>query len=234
MQDLTRQGPAVDARLFLKFGFQFRRKADVGRLIKCCHFISPCYDIDIILHHNATRCHPMIKPEYLKECLEYNPETGDIIWKTRPRHHFSDHRAWKTWNSRWSGHQAGAITEYGYRRISINWRLYLAHRIAWAIMTGSFPEKEVDHIDHNRCNNSWDNLREVTRGENSKNQTISTKNSSGLTGVSWSKQKTKWRAVVCTKTKAFFKNFDSFDDAAQAVLAARKERNFHDNHGKTL
>ena len=60
MQDLTRQGPAVDARLLLKFGLQFRREADVGRLIKCCHFMSPCYDSDIILHHNAGRCHLMI------------------------------------------------------------------------------------------------------------------------------------------------------------------------------
>lgn len=176
----------------------------------------------------------MVDKDYLCECLEYNPETGDMIWKERPLHHFFNAHSWKAWNKKYAKRIAGTIDYQGYRRIGLLGRIHQAHRMAWAIMTGSFPDAEIDHIDHDRNNNKWNNLRAVTGGENQRNQTIYKNNTSGVTGVCWHKQSKKWQAQVQTNTGIFAKRFQSFNDATQAVLKARKSFNFHENHGKSL
>ena len=174
----------------------------------------------------------MTEQDYLRQCFEYNPETGDFIWRDRPRDHFITDRAWKIWNGRFARQIAGTSTQQGYKQICLDKHVHYAHRMAWVVMTGDLPEQEIDHVDHNRGNNAWANLRAVTRGENCKNQTISKKNSSGITGVSWSTTNKSWRADVQTKHGRFAKHFGSFDEAAQAVLATRQERSFHENHGE--
>lgn len=52
--------------------------------------------------------------------------------------------------------------------------------------------KEVDHINHNTLDNRKENLRICTRAENMWNSRIPSTNTSGLKGVSWSKQRNKW------------------------------------------
>lgn len=44
---------------------------------------------------------------YLKECVNYNPETGLFTWLNRPLEHFKSLRACNAWNSRYSGLVAG-------------------------------------------------------------------------------------------------------------------------------
>ena len=97
-------------------------------------------------------------------------------------------------------------------------------------MTGDLPE-EIDHIDHDRANNKWSNLRAVTRYENCRNQKISKKNTSGFTGVSWSKANNKWRAEVGLRKGRVVMNFDSIEDAVKAVDSVRLNTGFHKNHG---
>lgn len=45
-------------------------------------------------------------------------------------------------------------------------RRFMAHQIAWALMTGSFPKAGLDHIDGDRANNRWLNLREADPTQN--------------------------------------------------------------------
>lgn len=45
-------------------------------------------------------------------------------------------------------------------------RRFVAHQIAWALMTGSFPKAGLDHIDGDRANNRWLNLREADPTQN--------------------------------------------------------------------
>lgn len=99
----------------------------------------------------------------LRQILDYNPETGSLAWKPRP-----DDRRFTT---RYGGKEAFTSVEpkSGYRRGRIDSVTYLAHRIIWKIVTGVEPET-IDHIDGDRTNNKFANLRSVPFGVNSLNR----------------------------------------------------------------
>jgi hypothetical protein len=104
-------------------------------------------------------------PEYLRECLDYNPASGEIRWRVRPRGHFKTDARWRQFNTRFAGKIAGAAWD-GYRKISIDGRLNYAHRIIWAMQTDAWPIDDIDHINRNRSDNVWSNLRAATRQQN--------------------------------------------------------------------
>ncbi len=145
-----------------------------------------------------------ITQEELKRNLHYNPEAGLFKWK------ISNNRRIKI------GDIAGTKT-HGYIIIRINKKNYYSHRLAWLYMEGYFPENDTDHIDRNKSNNSWDNLRHVSKSCNSRNCKISKNNKSGVTGVSWYKNYKKWHGQIMINKKiiklGYYKNKDD------AVLA---------------
>ena len=129
----------------------------------------------------------MIKKEEVVRLLDYDPVTG--IFK------------WKVWRQEVkAGVEAGCVgvTRQGksYRTITINGRSYHAHRLAWLIIAGEFPENDIDHISGDGLDNRAVNLRAVTRKENGKNQRRHITNSSGVTGVYWYKASSKWCARI--------------------------------------
>jgi len=54
---------------------------------------------------------------------------------------------------------------------------------------------EVDHIDHNGLNNHSNNLRKASHAQNSRNKRPR-KKTSRFKGVSWHKDRRKWRATI--------------------------------------
>ena len=103
----------------------------------------------------------MLTQERLKQLLYYDPVTGIFTWR---KNHSSMARA---------GNIAGYVakkehTKYIYIRVDN--KLYLAHRLAFLYQTGKFPAKQVDHIDQNRTNNSWNNLRPASHTDNQRNR----------------------------------------------------------------
>lgn len=98
----------------------------------------------------------MLTQNELKEILDYNPETGEFIWKIRKQK--IKH-----------GSIAGTINAYGYRQIAINGRIYRAHRLAWLYVYGYLPTKLIDHKNRNRSDNKIANLREANKSENAQN-----------------------------------------------------------------
>lgn len=156
----------------------------------------------------------------LKKLLDYNPKTGDFIWKVR---YCSPIRV---------GAVAGCVTDRGYIRINVLGTTYLAHRLAWLYVYGVFPSRQIDHINQQRHDNRIENLREATARENRKNTTLQKNNTSGHVGVSWHAKAEKWRAYLKVKGKQ--KNLGLFAKKSDAI-AARKEAStkfgFHDNHG---
>lgn len=118
--------------------------------------------------------------DFFNERYRYDPETGHL-------HHRRDT------NARGGRKRAGDIAGsydpktnriiIGVQRDSKH-RTYRAHRVAWLLMTGEWPEREIDHADTNAANNKWSNLRLATRGQNQCNLPVSTRNRLGLKGVS--------------------------------------------------
>jgi hypothetical protein len=105
-------------------------------------------------------------------------------------------------------------------------------------MNGSFPDGEVDHENQYRDDNRWSNIRQiVTHNENSKNKSISKRNSSGFNGVTWDGDRKKWRAHIGIKINGINKNLNlgryrTFFAACYARHQANMKHGFHKNHGK--
>lgn len=156
----------------------------------------------------------------VRRVLSYDPATGEFRWNVR-----SDRDA--SWNARFSDEIAGAVLTNGYRYINFNKKLHLAHRIAWLWMTGAQPEVQIDHINGDRADNRWSNLRAATQKQNSANQGLRTNNRSGVKGVSWESRSKKWRADITIGGKQIvLGRFRTIEDAAAARRAAET-----DHHG---
>jgi hypothetical protein len=158
--------------------------------------------------------------KYLKECLDYNPETGIFKWKERPTHHFKDNKRQKAlsvckmWNTCHFNTIAGHKEKDNYISIVINGKGYRSHRLAFLYMEGYMPENMVDHIDQNPSNNKWNNLREVSNRCNQQNCKLNTMNTSGVTGVNWVKSSNKWKSVIMINGKTkYLGMYDDFDIA---------------------
>jgi len=156
----------------------------------------------------------------IKDFLQYNPETGVFVWTKRMG---------ATVNV---GDVAGCLHKSGYIRININGKLYSAHRIAFLYMDGSMPDECVDHINHDRSDNRWLNLRRATYSENGKNQNISILNTSGFTGVHFNKYANKWQARIMSGDKRItLGSFTNKEDAISSIQAERVKHDYHQNHG---
>jgi len=159
--------------------------------------------------------------EELKRRLSYDPETGIFLWILPIAHNVK------------AGDVAGWPAERGYWRIMLDGNGYGAHRLAFLYMTGEFPVNVVDHIDGCTSNNRWSNLRAVSHIENCRNQRIPKNNTSGVLGVSWHKQCSKWVVRIMVDGKK--KHVGLFTDIADAIRArtsAERQYGYHENHGR--
>jgi len=81
----------------------------------------------------------------------------------------------------------------------------------------------VDHKDRNKLNNIKENLREANGSENQMNKGIRSNNTSGKVGVHWSKDNSKWCAMICVKGNHInLGYFDLFEDAVKVRIGAEK------------
>ena len=172
--------------------------------------------------------------EQIKQVLDYNQETGVFIWKPRPVNMFKasvwQNRNCKIWNTRFANTPAGCSSDGRYITIRINEHQYWAHRLAYIYVHGGLPDREIDHINRNGCDNRIVNLRCVNRVFNQRNVKITTKNSSGVVGVSFDKQKSKWQVLISASGKhVFVGRFIDFDDAVKARYEAEKKYGFTDS-----
>lgn len=184
-------------------------------------------------HNTITR--PVPPVEYLRECLDYRPETGALVWLGRPPGHFSSPASHFRFMSRWAGKPAGSYTASGYLSIRLGGTLYMAHRLAWALYYGAAPEVSLalDHINGRKDDNRIANLREVTHAVNGLGAVKNSKNTSGHNGVSWASKQRKWCAQVGFQGKV--RNLGYYDDIADAIAARKRadaELGFSAYHGQ--
>jgi hypothetical protein len=155
----------------------------------------------------------MITQARLKEVLSYCPDNG-------------------IFTKRITGKAFGNSHNRGYLKGYVDGATYLLHRLAFLYVTGSFPNDQVDHINQDKKDNRWANLRDVSHSENHKNMPMQSNNSSGVTGVHYAKNKGTWVAYIKVNNKR--KHLGSFlekGEAVQARCSAMQDHNFHVNHG---
>ena len=106
----------------------------------------------------------------------------------------------------------------GYIRIQIGGKNYRAHRLIMEVFEGP-SEQEVDHIDRNKSNNNFQNLRYCSRTENNLNKDCC-ENAKG-----YYRDKNKWKAQISIDSKQkHLGYFDNEHEAHQAFLEAKALR----------
>lgn len=172
----------------------------------------------------------------LKRLLDYNPENGKLYWKARSINLFLHckfpRNKQRIWNSRYAGKEAFTKNLNGSKCGRIFKEAYFSHRIIWVICHGKSPKLEIDHINGNSNDNRITNLRDVSHSINLRNQRLHKKNTSGVSGVQWSKSTNKWSAGVIVDNKTFnFGLFTNKDEAAAVVKEFRRKNVFTERHG---
>lgn len=89
-------------------------------------------------------------PEVKRDGFTYFPETGRFVGKR--------------------GRTVGHTSPNGYIMVGAYGRPQYAHRLAVYIMAGEWPPEDVDHINGDRADNRWENLRLVSRSQNLMNK----------------------------------------------------------------
>ena len=154
----------------------------------------------------------VLNSKRLRELLTYHPEKGFFTWNIGR-------------SGKLSGDIAGGSHSEGYVHISVDGKLYLAHRLAWLYVHGVWPKDQIDHIDGNKSNNRICNLRDVSNGTNQENQIFAQKNNkSGFLGVS--KKRKKYVAQIMINGKKMHLGYFNFPEQAHSAYLAVK-RKFH-------
>ena len=148
--------------------------------------------------------------EELKQLFTYGPSTGSITWNKDQRSGVK------------AGSEAGYVTNRGYKSICIKGRQMLAHRLIWVYMTGSVAPEEIDHINRDKLDNRWDNLRLANRTSNQANKTAQKNNRLQLKGVSEDRGRYRARININGKTVTIG-SFGSPEKAHEAYQQKAKQ-----------
>ena len=177
-----------------------------------------------------------LSPEFLRNLLAYDPDTGGLTWLPRDAEMVASGKPSEAirWNSRYAGRPAfTALMNGGYLCGAVYKISLQAHVAAWVIHTGQWPDGEIDHINGDRRDNRISNLRCVSPAENKRNRALSASSTSGVMGVSYNARDSRWAAYIGAEGKLI--NLGTFrrkDDAIAARQAAVAEYGFHKNHGR--
>jgi len=87
----------------------------------------------------------------------------------------------KFWSLK-TGEEVGYVNcrKSRYITVEVNGARVRANRLAWLLVTGEWPKHHIDHIDHDRQNNRWRNLRDVTHLTNMRARVKRTKALGGV------------------------------------------------------
>ncbi len=159
----------------------------------------------------------------MRERLRYNPDTGEFRWRKGKR----------------AGKIAGSLNRpTGYWAINIRlageYHSVRAHRVAFLLM-GHTPPPQVDHINRQRVDNRWKNLRAATPQLNARNQGTR-KSKAGFRGVESMAGKFRARIHICTEGSSIGRRqiilrlgtYDTAEEAHEVHKAAYRAWHLHE------
>ena len=154
---------------------------------------------------------PALTQERLQEILHYDTRSGEFRWRTQDE---LAHRR---------GAIAGCSMRSDYWCIHVDGRSYRAHQLAWLYMTGEWGRPLIDHRDGNPLNNCWRNLRLSNYSNNNANRRRPQNNTSGFKGVTFDRQRGKWKAIITkNRHQKCLGRFSTPREAHAAYLAAAR------------
>lgn len=124
----------------------------------------------------------------LSTFLRYDPNSGNLYWKV-------SRQCVK------EGDIAGTCYQNQYLRVTVNYKRYGNHRVAWLLTHGEWPKGRLDHIDRDPSNNRISNLRLATHEQNMQNRKVAKNSKSGTTGVAFDQRRNSWVAYIQVKGK---------------------------------
>jgi hypothetical protein len=159
--------------------------------------------------------------ERLQQVLHYCLHTGIFTWRVA----VGVGRGFRS-----AGAPAGCIQGRGYMQIMVDGRRHYTHRLAWLYMTGSWPEQHVDHVNGDRCDNRWRNLRAADHSVNNQNRRKASRNNKlGVIGVS--KKGNRFIAQITFDGRCHhIGSFETAELAHAAYLEVKRNR----HQGSTL
>jgi HNH endonuclease len=146
---------------------------------------------------------------------------GHLVWRENGAQH-------------WKGNVVGSsVGSSGYMTFRQGSKKLYLHRLVWQLFNGEIPaDREIDHINGNRSDNTIENLRLVTRLENNKNVKLRGANKTGVTGVS-KNNIGRYVARIREGGKTIeLGHFHSLEAATAARTEAAKTFGYHANHGR--
>ena len=155
------------------------------------------------------RVTPLPSLEWIRKTISYDSETGDFTWLINR-------------SNTLKGSRAGCISSTtGYRVLSIRGLKVSAHKLAWYLHYGEYPESQIDHINGLRADNRIENLRCVSPSVNGQNRwKAQANNKVGLMGVC--KRGSKYIAtIILNKKQTYLGIFSTKEDAHLAYLSAK-------------
>lgn len=159
----------------------------------------------------------MVSPPSLaevKRLVRYDAETGI----------FTHHPLREGRGKLVPGGVAGCCDKDGYWRIALRRRGFRAARLAWFYVTGEWPPEEVDHINGNKNDNRFANLRLCSRRDNAYNRGLFKSSTTGFKGVYFEKDRGLYRACIKVGGKSKkLGRFKTAEEAHAAYIKAAKE-----------
>ena len=152
------------------------------------------------------------------ERLDYCPESGVL--------------SWKDWGSNFARHVGKPVkckSRYGYVVLSITLNKrqkyqIKAHRAAWFLHTGEWPVCMIDHINGDRADNRFENLR---LSDQHKNQA----NAHGAPCVHYDKRKKRW--IVRARKDGKAKRYGMYETESEALeVYKRVSLELHGEHSR--
>lgn len=151
-----------------------------------------------------------VSREEVQALLCYDPTTGLFT------HRVNGHK-------RAAGDVTGRLDSKGYVRVRLLGYEFKAHRLAWLLTYGAWPQAEIDHINGCPSDNRIVNLRDVSVAVNGWNRKNAMRNNkTGLLGVC--AVGGKFHAQIKAKgVQHFLGVFATAEEAHAAYLAAKAE-----------
>jgi len=124
------------------------------------------------------------------------------------------------------GHIVSFQGHQGYRYVMIKGKYKREHRLIWELFNGPIPEgMVVDHINGIRHDNRIENLRMCTVQQNTMHRVkLNQNNKSGACGVSWRKDRNRWKATINLNRKQIYLGiYETKEEAIKARKAAENK-----------